>query len=94
MHVVLQIQLKSRELNKLKATYMKLVREKQQLTDKVTQQEEMLSQQRAASEWQQLQETRLQATISQQGKLIDYLQGVGRSPEAKGGLGRLKVHKS
>lgn len=85
-----QVQLKSRELNKLKATHMKLMREMQQLTTKVAQQEEQLSMQRAASERQQLQETRLQATISQQGKLIDYLQGVGRSPEAKG-LGRLKV---
>ena len=69
---------------------MKLVKETQQLTAKIAQQEELLSQQRAVSERQQLQETRLQATISQQGKLIDYLQGVGRSPESKG-LGRLKV---
>lgn len=69
---------------------MKLVREMQQVTGKVAQLEELLGQQRAASERQQLQETRLQATISQQGKLIDYLQGVGRSPENKG-LGRLKA---
>ena len=69
---------------------MKLVREMQQMTSKMAQLEELLSQQRAASERQQLQETRLQATISQQGKLIDYLQGVGRSPENKG-LGRLKA---
>ena len=77
-------------MNKLKATHMKLTREMQQLTSKVGQLEELLSQQRSASEAHQLQETRLQATIAQQGKLIDYLQGVRKSPEPKR-LGKLKV---
>lgn len=82
--------MKSRELNKLKATHMKLLREVQQLTAELAQQEQVLSQHRIAGEKHQLQETRLQATIAQQTKLIDYLQGLGRSPESKG-LGRIKV---
>lgn len=85
-----QVQLKSRELNKLKAAHMKLVKEVQQVSAEVAQQKEMLSQQYMLSAEHQLQETRLQATIAQQGKLIDYLQGMGRTPESKG-LGRLKV---
>lgn len=90
LDVLSQVQLKSRELNKLKATHMKLLKEMQDTNDEVLQLKQMLSQQRMLSAEHQLQETRLQATIAQQGKLIDYLQGVGRSPEAKG-LGRLKV---
>lgn len=69
---------------------MKLLKEMQQVSTEVSQQKQTLNQQGVLNAEHQLQETRLQATIAQQGKLIDYLQGVGRSPEAKG-LGRLKV---
>ena len=69
---------------------MKLLKETQEANDELSQLKQTLSQQRMLSAEHQLQETRLQATIAQQGKLIDYLQGMGRSPEAKG-LGRLKV---
>jgi hypothetical protein len=86
----LKVQLKSRELNKLKAAHVKVVKEAQQVSAEVLQLKQTLCQQQMLSAEHQLQETRLQATIAQQGKLIDYLQGVGRSPEAKG-LGRLKV---
>lgn len=87
---LMQVQLKSREFNKLKAAHMKLLKEMQQLSAEVAQQKQVLSQQRMLSAEHQLQDTRLQATIAQQSKLIDYLQGVGRSPGSKG-LGRLKV---
>lgn len=78
-----EVQLKSRELNKLKAAHMKLLRESQQLNGELAEQKQVLSQQRMLSADHQLQETRLQATIAQQGKLIDYLQGMGRSPDSK-----------
>lgn len=73
----LQVQAKSRELNKLKASHMKLVRESQELSSELAQQQEILKQHQASSEKHQLQETRLQATIAQQSKLIDFLQGQG-----------------
>lgn len=71
---------------------MKLLRESQQLNDKLAEQKQVLSQQRMLSADHQLQETRLQATIAQQGKLIDYLQGMGRSPDTKR-AGRAKGFK-
>lgn len=78
-------------MNKLKAAHMKLLRETQQLNAELAQQEQILTQQKKLSEERQLQDTRLQATIAQQRKLIDYLQGVGRETETRG-LGRLKVY--
>lgn len=78
--ILIQVQARSRELNKLKASHMKLLRESQQLSSELAQQQETVKQQQAASEKHQLQETRLQATIAQQSKLIDFLQGV--TPES------------
>lgn len=69
---------------------MKLLQELQQLKEEIDKQQQLLSQQVAASEKHQLQETRLKSTIAQQTKLIDYLQGSGKSPESRG-FGRLKV---
>ena len=84
----IQVQAKSRELNKLKASHMKLLKVSQQLSSDLAQQQEAVKQQQAASEKHQLQETRLQATIAQQSKLIDFLQGV--TPES-GGQRKTKV---
>lgn len=78
----MQIQAKSRELNKLKASHMKLLKESQELSSELARQQETLKLQQASSEKHQLQETRLQATIAQQNKLIDFLQGM--SAESKG----------
>ena len=84
MHFHFQLQSRGRELGKLKAAHMKLLSESKIQNSELAQQEQILNQQRLASEEHQLQETRLQATIAQQNKLIDYLQGVGSSPESKG----------
>ena len=70
---------------------MKLLRETQQLNAELAQREQILTQHKKLGEERQLQDTRLQATIAQQGKLIDYLQGVGQETETRG-LGRLKVN--
>lgn len=68
---------------------MKLVKEVQQRNLELVQRDQVLDQQRMASDKHQLQETRLQSTIAQQNKLINYLQGVGTSPQPRG-LGRIK----
>ncbi len=84
------MQAKSRELNKLKASHMKLLKESQQLSSELAQQQETLKQHQAATERHQLQETRLQATITQQSKLIDFLRGI--MPAA--GSHKKKVNRS
>lgn len=72
---------------------MKLLKEFQQQNSELAQRDQILNQQRIASEERQLRETRLQATITQQRKLIDYLQGVGVSPDPKGHKGLVKIKK-
>lgn len=69
---------------------MKVLSEIQEKSSEITQRDKTLLQLRAASEEHQLQQTRLQATIAQQGKLIDYLQGMGSSPGESRGIGRIK----
>ncbi len=77
-----------RDYRVLKAAYNKLCREseeqKSELTLTTEVRDRMLSEQRSAADAHQLQETRMQSTIEQQSKLIDYLQGVGVSPRSTG----------
>jgi len=72
-----------REHGKLKASHLKLLKESQQRETQLVQvaeaREKVLMEQQNAVEAHHLQETRLQATIAQQNKLINYLQGAPRS---------------
>lgn len=77
------------ELGKVKAAHMKLMKDVQereaQLAKSEADRTRVLSEQKSHAEARYIQETRLQATIAQQSKLIDYLQKVGTiSPRAKG----------
>lgn len=68
---------------------MKLMKEVQereaQLAKSEADRTRVLNEQKSNAEARYIQETRLQATIAQQSKLIDYLQKVGTiSPRAKG----------
>ena len=76
---------------------MKLTREVQereaQLAKSEADRTKVMDEQRTDAEARYIQETRLQATIAQQSKLIDYLQKVGTiSPRAKGMERIKKVH--
>ena len=72
-----------REHGKLKASHLKLLKESQQRESQLAQvaeaNQKVLVEQQSAVEAHNLQETRLQATIAQQSKLINYLQGTPRS---------------
>lgn len=72
-----------REHGKLKASHLKLLKESQQRETQLVQvaeaREKVLMEQQNAVEAHHLQETRLQATIAQQNKLINYLQGAPKS---------------
>ena len=76
----------------MKAAHMKLAKEMQERSSVMADQVQNLKEQRQMNEERQLQETRLQATISQQSKLIDYLQGGKKSPDPKSSktLGKIK----
>ena len=67
---------------------MKLCKEKEQherdLSVTTAVRDRVLDEQRTSAQAHQEQETRMQSTIQQQTKLIDYLQGVGTSPSSKG----------
>ena len=68
---------------------MKLLKEVQereaQLAKSEADRTRVLNEQKSRAEARYIQETRLQATIAQQSKLIDYLHKVGTiSPRAKG----------
>ena len=85
------------ELGKVKAAHMKLVKEVQDREAKLAQSEEdktrVLNEQKTHAEARYIQETRLQATIAQQSKLIDYLQKVGTISPRSGGFDKIKkVH--
>lgn len=62
---------------------MKLSKESKQHESELSTTAAVLDEQRTAAQAYQQQETRLQSTILQQTKLIDYLQGVGVSPQSK-----------
>ena len=62
------------EHGKTKAAKLKLASEVSHKQSRLTQAAETVEEQRTAAQTHQLQETRLQATISQQSKLIDFLQ--------------------
>jgi hypothetical protein len=68
---------------------MKLMKEVQERETQLARSEadrtRVLSEQKSHAQARYIQETRLQATIAQQSKLIDYLQKVGTiSPRARG----------
>ena len=73
---------------------MKLVREVQereaQLAKSEADRTRVLNEQKSHAEARYIQETRLQATIAQQSKLIDYLQKVGTISPRSGGFDRIK----
>ena len=73
---------------------MKLVREVQereaQLAKSEADRNKVLMEQRSIDQARYVQETRLQATIAQQSKLIDYLQQVGTISPRSGGLDKIK----
>lgn len=73
---------------------MKLVREVQEREVELAKSEadrtRVLNEQKSHAEARYIQETRLQATIAQQSKLIDYLQKVGTISPRAGGLDRIK----
>ena len=75
-----------REHGKLKAAHFKLVQESQervsQLSQETVARERVLEQQSAAAQTHMIQETKLQSTIAQQSKLIDFLQKP--SPPSRG----------
>ena len=77
----------------LKAAHMKLLKEVQHQKSELAQRDQVLDQQQIANEERQVQEMRLQATILQQKKLIDYLQGMDVSPELKGRKALVKIKK-
>lgn len=82
-----QLHSQGREYCKLKAAHMKLLGEvrqrESQLALTAAEKERVVEQQRNAAEAHLLQETRLQTTISQQIKLINYLQSVSASPRSQ-----------
>ena len=82
------------ELGKVKAAHMKLVKEVQDREAQLAKSEEdrtrVLNEQKTHAEARYIQETRLQATIAQQSKLIDYLQKVGTISPRSGGLDKIK----
>ena len=73
---------------------MKLVREVQereaQLAKSEADRNRVLMEQKSNDQARYVQETRLQATIAQQSKLIDYLQQVGSISPRSGGLDKIK----
>lgn len=77
-----------RDHGKLKAAYMKLCKESESREKELNQttavRDRVMEEQKTAAQAHHEQETRMQSTIQQQIKLIDYLQGVGTSPPAKG----------
>lgn len=89
----IQILSRRRDFCKLQAAHMKLLKEVQQQKSELAEHDQILNQQQTVSEEWQLQETRLHATISQQKKLINYLHGVGVSPESKGNTALGKIRK-
>ena len=84
-----QLHTLGREHGKTKASHQKLLSESQnretQLTQVAEARERLLMEQQSAAQAHHVQQTRMQATIAQQSKLIDYLQGTPRS--------RLKIKK-
>lgn len=82
------------ELGKVKAAHMKLMREVQereaQLAKSEADRTRVLNEQKSHAKAHYIQETRLQATIAQQSKLIDYLQKVGTISPRSGGFDRIK----
>lgn len=76
---------------------MKLVKEVQdreaQLAKSEADRSRVLSEQKSHAEARYIHETRLQATIAQQSKLIDYLQKVGTISPRAGGLDKIKKVK-
>ena len=83
-HILLWLSLSSqlhslgREHGKLKAAHLKMLQETQQKESELSQEavtrERTMEQQRVAAEAHVIQKTKLQATIAQQTKLIDFLQ--------------------
>ena len=84
-----QLHTLGREHGKTKASHQKLLSESQnketQLTQVAEARERLLMEQQSVAQAHHVQQTRMQATIAQQSKLIDYLQGTPRS--------RLKIKK-
>ena len=84
-----------REHGKLKAAHLKLLQESRQretqLSEEAAEREKAMEKQRVATLAHTIQETRLQATIAQQSKLIDFLQT--GSPPARSRI-KMKVNNN
>ena len=88
----LQLHSLSREHGKLKAAHLKMLQEMEQRETQLSQasaaKEKAMEEQREATAAHMIQETRMQATIAQQSKLIDFLRNA--SPPSRSRL-KLKV---
>ncbi len=99
MHIYLspsQLYSLQRDYRVLKAAYNKLLKEcdeqKSELTLTTEVRDRVLNEQKSVADAHHLQETRMQSTIEQQSKLIDYMHASGTTPRVSG-LGKLaKVH--
>lgn len=89
----IQLHSLGREHGRLKAAHIKILQESTQKANQLNQEtdarEKAMEEQRVAVESHTIQETKLQATIAQQSKLIDFLQKP--SPTSRGSRIRLKV---